>query len=96
MTQYAATAVSDIDPDGTLSLWFECSGHRAQLVRFKPYLTQTNHGRAVYIINAKHCISPTRSVAYHQAAGRSSPKGADEIQGRNAPLMMYAALRVAM
>ena len=28
-----------------------------------------NHGGAVDIINAKHCISPTRSVVYHQAAG---------------------------
>ena len=40
----------------------------------------------MYIINAKHCISPTRSVVYHQAAGKSSPKGADEIQGRGVAL----------
>ena len=28
-----------------------------------------NHAEGVDIINAKHCISPTRSVVYHQAAG---------------------------
>ena len=39
MTQYAATAVAGIDPDGTLSLWHECSGHRAQLVRLKSHST---------------------------------------------------------
>ena len=26
--------------------------------------------KGVYIINAKHCISSTRSVVYHQAAGK--------------------------
>ena len=59
-------------------------------------ISHLNHAEGVHIINAKHCISPTRSVVYHKAAGRSSPKGADEIQGRNAPLMIYAALRASM
>ena len=44
-----------------------------------------NHGKAVYIINAKHCISPTRSVVYHQAAGRYTLTR-DDIQGRFADL----------
>ena len=29
-----------------------------------------NHAEGVYIINAKHCISSTRSVVYYQAAGK--------------------------
>jgi len=44
-------------------------------------LTRLNHVEGVYIINAKHCISPTRSVVYHQAAGRCTLKR-DEIQPR--------------
>ena len=31
-------------------------------------------------------ISSMQSIVYHQAAGRSSPEGADEIQGRHAAL----------
>ena len=46
---------------------------------------RVNHAKGVYIINAKHCISPTRSVVYHQAAGRYTLKR-DEIQGRCAAL----------
>ena len=40
-----------------------------------------NHGNAVYGIKPQE---------------RYSPKGADGIQGRNAPLMIYAALRASM
>ena len=29
-----------------------------------------HHAEGVYIINAKHCISSTRSVVYYQAAGK--------------------------
>ena len=43
----------------------------------------------------KPCISSTRSVEYHQAADRCTLKR-DEIQGRIAPLMIYAALRAPM
>ena len=35
MTQYAAVATADIDPDSTLCQRLECSGHRAKLVRLK-------------------------------------------------------------
>ena len=44
-------------------------------------VSQNNHAEGVYIINAKHCISSTRSVVYHQAAGRYTLKR-DEIQQR--------------
>ena len=40
-----------------------------------------NHAEGVYIINAKHCISSTRSVVYHQATGKYT-LARDEIQGR--------------
>ena len=44
-----------------------------------------NHAEGVYIINAKHCISSTRSVVYHQATGKYTLTR-DEIQGRRAAL----------
>ena len=40
-------------------------------------------------------ISSMRSIVYHQAAGRCT-LARDEIQGRNAPLMIYTTLRAAM
>ena len=40
-----------------------------------------NHAEGVYIINAKHCISSTRSVVYHQATGKYT-LARDEIQQR--------------
>ena len=40
-------------------------------------------------------ISSMRSIVYHQAAGRCTLKR-DDIQGRNAPLMICTALRAAM
>ena len=41
-----------------------------------------NHAEGVYIINsARNCISSTRSVVYHQAAGEYTLKR-DEIQPR--------------
>ena len=48
-------------------------------------LSRPHHAEGVYIINAKHCISSTRSVVYHQAAGRYT-LARDEIQGRPAAL----------
>ena len=52
-----------------------------------PFARSAHHAEGVNIINsARNCISSTRSVVYHQSAGESSPKGADEIQGRLAAL----------
>ena len=48
-------------------------------------ISHLNHSEGVYIINANHCISPTRSVVYHQAAGKYT-LARDEIQGRLAAL----------
>ena len=53
-----------------------CRRHSAKLLGQNP-----NHAEGVYIINAEHCISPTRSVVYHQAAGKYTLVR-DEIQGR--------------
>ena len=47
--------------------------------------TRPNHAEGVHIINAKHCISSTRSVVYHQAAGKYTLTR-DEIQGWQATL----------
>ena len=44
---------------------------------------------------ACRCISSMRSVVYHQAAGKYT-LARDEIQGRNAPLMICTALRAVM
>ena len=71
----------------------------------KRYFREFSYGlELTYQITPQACISSAtccgissmRSIVYHQAAGKSSPKGVDEIQGRNAPLMICTTLRAAM
>ena len=55
----------------THALRAAAQGRKSFLLRQKRKIPSVlNHAKGVYIINAKRCISPTRSVVYHQAAGK--------------------------